>query len=313
LAALIFIFCLVEMGVLIIGGLAWNWQDLLVGLLLPIAVLLINAGINHSHFRLFQPTWWMRRYQVPPRNFLNLILVQVGVLSLLICGANTIGRATHSLLMGLMPDRIDDVFVVLLQAIVLSLRTFSRMDEADMKIVDIHGGIDSMLILFQSRFKAKTKIAPIQVMKHYGNLPSVECYAGQINQVFMHILTNAIDALEELGSDRAHCPQAPTTPSPSDTLPPLPTITIKTEMLPGERILIQISNNGARIPDAIQKRLFEPFFTTKPVGKGMGLGLSISYGIVTERHGGQLQCISLPGEETTFVIEIPQHQSVKSA
>lgn len=182
-----------------------------------------------------------------------------------------------------------------IQKIVLSLRNFSRTDEAEIKAVNIHEGIDSTLMILQNRLKAKPDRLQIQVIKNYGELPLVECYAGQINQVFMNLLSNAIDALEEADNGEQ------TGATPNST----PTITIHTEVLSTNCILIRIADNGAGIPENIQQRLFDPFFTTKPVGKGTGLGLSISYQIVTEKHRGSLKCVSRPGQGTEFRVEIP--------
>lgn len=185
-----------------------------------------------------------------------------------------------------------------IQQIVSSLRTFSRMDEADMKAVDIHTGIDSTLMILRSRLKGKPSRAAIEVVKAYGNLPLVECYAGQLNQVFMNLLSNAIDALEEQ-EDRHQ--------GTGETFSPR--IIIQTRLAGHHQAEILIADNGSGIPDAIRDRIFNPFFTTKPIGKGTGMGLSISYQIVTERHSGSLDCISLPGQGTTFVIKIPLIQS----
>lgn len=185
-----------------------------------------------------------------------------------------------------------------IRQIVISLRNFSRLDEADFKPVNIHEGIDSTLLILQSRLKAKTDHPGIQVIKEYGNLPPVECYAGQLNQVFMNIISNAIDALEERDHQRTY---EEIRQSPSQ-------IRICTELLGTEQVRIRIVDNGKEIPEAIQKRIFDPFFTTKPVGKGTGLGMSISYQIVTEKHNGSLKCVSLPGQEVEFVIDIPIHQ-----
>jgi len=534
-AGLALCFCGVELGVLIIGGLAWNWQDLLIGLLFPIAILLLFVGMARSQFWIFQPQWWIQRYQTPlSKQFSDLMLMQVSVLILLVCGGTTIGWATRGVLSQLALNSNANLFVVLLltiafvgvaiacwtsfpqvasvveareasehlfrvaqdaivvvdqhgtiqqlnpaaqallgqhrgwqgkhlnqflpelpenpkdwasrgeqqlpkdeqvkildlstsdrstadwqeyvvilrditerkqaemqlrlqtleldkafkdlqstqaklvqsekmsslgqmvagvaheinnpvnfiagnlhhadaytqdlmtmlrlyrqtvtqpdprvqaladaidlefleadlpkllnsmqvgvkriQQIVASLRTFSRMDEAEMKAVDIHEGIDSTLMILQNRFKAKGLRPEIRVIKEYGELPPVECYAGALNQVFMNILSNAIDALEETDSDNA------------------PTITIRSQALDAEHVRVSIKNSGDAIPDNIQRRLFDPFFTTKPVGKGTGLGLSISYDIVTEKHGGQLRCVSAPTYGTEFVVEIPIHQ-----
>ncbi len=183
-----------------------------------------------------------------------------------------------------------------IREIVLSLRNFSRLDEAEMKAVDIHTGIDSTLLILQHRLKATSQRPAIQVIKEYSQLPEVECYAGQLNQVFMNILANAIDALDEL-----HHPHHPHHPHPQQ-----PAIRIGTELLvDGERVAIRIYDSGAGIPEEIQIRIFDPFFTTKTVGSGTGLGLSISYKIVVEKHRGSLSCLSAPGEGTEFVIELP--------
>jgi signal transduction histidine kinase len=179
--------------------------------------------------------------------------------------------------------------------IVASLRTFSRMDEAEIKAVNIHDGIDSTLMILQHRLKAKLDCVRIEVIKHYGNLPQVECYAGQLNQVFMNILSNAIDALEE---SLAENEEQITTP----------TITIYTQQVDADQVEIRITDNGVSIPESVRQRLFDPFFTTKPVGKGTGMGLSISYQIITEKHGGSLSCTSQPGEGAEFIIRIPVHQ-----
>ncbi|MBW4489856.1 MAG: PAS domain S-box protein [Trichocoleus desertorum ATA4-8-CV12] len=182
-----------------------------------------------------------------------------------------------------------------IQKIVTSLRTFSRMDEAEMKEVDIHEGIDSTLMILQNRLKARSDRPEIRVIKQYSGLMRIECYAGQLNQVFMNILANAIDVLEE--SSAKH--------NPSKAL----TITIRTEWVGSKWVKIAIADNGPGIPEQVQKRLFDPFFTTKPMGKGIGMGMSISHQIITEKHSGTLICCSSPGEGTEFVIQIPRTQS----
>lgn len=189
-----------------------------------------------------------------------------------------------------------------IKTIVASLRTFSRMDEAEMKTVSVHEGIDSTLMILQHRLKPKGHATGIQVIKYYGALPPVECYAGQLNQVFMNLLTNALDALEET--------PRPIAGDETPTSQQEPTITIRTRSLNAQWVQIAIADNGCGIPPAIQQRLFDPFFTTKPVGKSTGLGLSISYDIVTQKHGGRLECHSTPGIGTEFVIEIPIAQTV---
>lgn len=178
-----------------------------------------------------------------------------------------------------------------IQKIVASLRTFSRLDEAELKEVDLHEGIESALMILAHRLRPKLNFPGVDVLKDYSQLPKIECYAGQLNQVFMNLLTNAIDALEERFSQHA-----------SSTWQPQ--INIRTQ-ISDPWIQICIADNGTGIPDAIQNRLFDPFFTTKSIGKGTGLGLSISYQIITERHGGNLRCISTPGKGTEFWLEIP--------
>ncbi|XWK88858.1 MAG: PAS domain-containing protein [Phormidium sp.] len=182
-----------------------------------------------------------------------------------------------------------------IQKIVASLRTFSRMDEAEMKEVNIHEGIDSTLMILQNRLKAKPDRPEIKVTKQYGNLPLVECYAGQLNQVFMNIVANAIDALEDAYNAKILVN---------------PTITIHTKIIENNQVMIILTDNGQGIPDQVKSRLFDPFFTTKPIGKGTGMGLSISYQIITEKHHGTLDCFSEPGKGTEFVIKIPLKQPV---
>jgi signal transduction histidine kinase len=177
--------------------------------------------------------------------------------------------------------------------IVLSLRNFSRMDEAEFKTVDIHEGIESTLLILQYRLKDKSDHRSIEIIKEYGQLPLVECYAGQLNQVLMNILTNAIDALENLSVINQ---------------PNHPQIVIRTLVLNSDWVAIEIADNGSGMSKEVQQRLFDPFFTTKPVGKGTGLGMSISYQIIREKHQGHLSCISSPGAGAKFIIEIPIEQ-----
>ncbi|WP_138498729.1 PAS domain S-box protein [Nostoc sp. PA-18-2419] len=198
-----------------------------------------------------------------------------------------------------------------IREIVLSLRTFSRLDEAEMKAVDIHEGIDSTLMILQNRFKANDHRPIIEVIKEYGKLPLVECYAGQLNQVFINILTNAIDALEQRVENGEIIKNLPTPPMPClPTLCPTLKIQIRTELLEQNQVTIVIADNGLGIQKDVQKQIFDPFFTTKPIGKGTGMGLAISYQIVTERHSGSLQCISQPGQGTEFIIKIPLNQGM---
>ncbi|MEH1966109.1 sensor histidine kinase [Nostoc sp.] len=228
--------------------------------------------------------------------------------------------------------------------IVDSLRNFSRLDEAEIKPVDIHSGIDSTLLILQHRLQANGNHPEIVVIKEYGQLPLVNCYVGALNQVFMNILSNAIDALE-MGTQLLETlreRQATSPPLPSSGVEmldgtevemlgtsqgkslstsqciagnwemtsetfsqfSLPTIRIRTEIQDANRVLIRIADNGPGMSESILERIFNPFFTTKPVGSGIGLGLWISYSIVVEQHGGHLTCSSAPGKGTEFVIEI---------
>ena len=177
-----------------------------------------------------------------------------------------------------------------IREIVLSLRTFSHLDEAECKDVDIREGIESTLTILTGQLKGKG-YKPIEIVREYADLPRVECYPGKLNQVFMNLFSNAIDALESL-RDNGDGPD--------------PTIRIRTEPAAGGWVKISVANNGPSISAEVQQHLFDPFFTTKPVGKGTGLGLSISYQIVVDLHGGQLSCVSEPGEGVEFAICIPQ-------
>ncbi|MEQ9550854.1 MAG: GAF domain-containing protein [Coleofasciculus sp. G3-WIS-01] len=182
--------------------------------------------------------------------------------------------------------------------IVYSLRNFSRIAEADMKAVDIHEGINSTLMILRNRLKARGDNPGIQVIQEYGNLPQVECYAGQMNQVFMNLLVNAIDAIDEQNKKRS-----------LDDIKANPSIIrVQTELLDNQAVAIRIIDNGPGMTEEVKQQLFHPFFTTKPVGTGTGLGLSISYQIVVEKHNGRLLCQSKLGQGTEFVVQIPVRQ-----
>ncbi|ACC80282.1 GAF domain-containing protein [Nostoc punctiforme] len=180
--------------------------------------------------------------------------------------------------------------------LVLSLRSFSRLDETGMKPVDLHEGIDSTLLILQHRLQPETNSFAIEVVKQYGELPPLVCYGAQMNQVFMNILNNAIDALENSATSRKKIDN--------------PKIWIRTEVIEGNTILIWIADNGCGIPEIKRSRIFEPFFTTKQPGQGTGLGLSISYQIIVEKHGGNIKCVSEPGKGCEFWIEIPLKRTV---
>ncbi len=180
-----------------------------------------------------------------------------------------------------------------------SLRTFSRADSSTKVAVNLHEGLDSTLMILKHRLKANSTRPAIQVIKEYGALPLVECYPGQLNQVFMNIIANAIDAIDDTNQG---CSFAQTQPLSQ-------TITIRTEVNEDTAsAVIRIGDNGPGMSDEVKKQVFDYLFTTKPVGKGTGLGLPISRQIVVEKHGGKLTCISLPGQGTEFVIEIPIQQ-----
>lgn len=179
-----------------------------------------------------------------------------------------------------------------IRQIVLSLRNFSRLDETTMKQVDLHECIDSTLMILHHRLKTKSDYAAIEILKEYGQLPMVECYPSQLNQVFMNLLCNSIDALEEAITQD---------PSKID----FPFIRIQTGQSGSDRIFIKISDNGPGIPEDVRSKIFDAFFTTKSIGKGTGLGLSISHQIIVEKHKGKLICDSTPGCGAEFTIEIP--------
>ena len=187
-----------------------------------------------------------------------------------------------------------------IREIVRSLRVFSRLDEAEHKIINIHDGIDSTLLILRHRIKATSDRPEIQIIKDYGDLPKIECYAGQLNQVFMNLISNAIDALDEWDVKRTS----------QERMEKSAQITIMTTLTDEDKVVIVIQDNGPGIPEEIQSRLFDPFFTTKPVGKGTGLGLSISYQVIMEKHAGNLFCRSELGHGTEFHIELSRLLSV---
>ncbi|MEL6458431.1 MAG: GAF domain-containing protein [Cyanobacteria bacterium J06621_15] len=183
-------------------------------------------------------------------------------------------------------DRIKDIM--------LSLRNYSRTSSDEKKAVNLHEGIDTTLMILSHRLKAKPKHPAIEIAKNYGDLPLVECYYGQINQVLMNLLSNAIDSLEESNQGKSY-----------EEIAANPNIITITTAADYDWATIIISDNGTGIPTQVKDKLFDAFFTTKVEGKGTGLGLSISYQIVTEKHGGTLECISSPGNGAKFIIRIP--------
>jgi len=179
--------------------------------------------------------------------------------------------------------------------IVQSLRTFSRLDEAEYKAVDLHESIDSTLVVLENRLKAKAERPQIELNKDYeSSVPPLLCHSSNLNQVFFNVLTNAIDAIEESF--------AVSQSSFSLNRPPQLAITTALER---EQIIVRIEDNGVGIAKDVQPRIFDQFFTTKPVGKGIGLGLSVSHEIITQQHQGQLLFQSQLGKGTEFTIVLP--------
>ncbi|NES70243.1 MAG: HAMP domain-containing histidine kinase, partial [Okeania sp. SIO2D1] len=184
--------------------------------------------------------------------------------------------------------------------ILKSMRNFSRFEKAEFKQVDVREAIDSTLMLLNSRMKATTSSPEIRVIKEYQELPLVDFYAGQLHQVLMNILSNAIDALDEYNKQR----------TPEEVRKNPSQIKVCTKILNKEWVVISIADNGLGMPEEVNKKLFDSFFTTKSSGKGTGLGLSISYQIVVEKHGGKLLCYSQPGKGAEFIIQIPIRQKI---
>jgi signal transduction histidine kinase len=176
--------------------------------------------------------------------------------------------------------------------IISALRNFSLLGEAEIKAIDIHEGLESTVLLLGHRLVDKPHLPAIAVIRDYAKLPLVTCYVGELNQVFLNLLNNAIDALEVQAAQ-------PSTPNSS------PTILLITELTDEQTITIRVKDNGVGISETVGMRLFEPFFTTKPVGQGMGLGLAVSYQIIVERHNGHLSYRSTPDQGTEFIIQLP--------
>jgi signal transduction histidine kinase len=210
--------------------------------------------------------------------------------------AEELEEAELDFLMEDLPKMLDSMQVGVdrLQGIMSSLRTFTRVDKEDKQLADIHAGLDSTFMILQHRLKANPQRPEIQVLKKYGALPPIRCYGGQLNQVFMNLIANAIDALDECSQGKTFA-ELETNPN---------TICVQTETI-GDRISIRISDNGNGMNLETQDRIFESFYTTKPAGKGTGLGLSISRQIVRDKHGGELTCISTLDKGTEFIIEFP--------
>ncbi|MBR8836141.1 MAG: hybrid sensor histidine kinase/response regulator [Stigonema ocellatum SAG 48.90 = DSM 106950] len=197
-----------------------------------------------------------------------------------------------------MPKLLESMHhgIVRLENICLSLRTFARSDISSRVEFQIHEGIDSTLTLLKHRWKSHGNHPEIQIVKQYGELPPISCYPGQLNQVFMNIIANAIDAFDDLNQNHSH----------QEIAACLNTITITTSVdIKEETVTICITDNGPGMPPEVQARIFQESFTTKPVGKGTGLGLAISHQIIVHKHNGKINCLSTPGEGTKFIITLP--------
>lgn len=190
-----------------------------------------------------------------------------------------------------------------IRGIMQSLRTFSRADGVEKKAVDIHEGIETTLMILQHRLKAQTFRPAIQIIKEYGNIPPINCYPGQLNQVFMNLISNAIDAIDE-GVQENDWQAMKSKYLSADSVLSIPLICISTSANK-EYVKIQIADNGPGMEPESCHQIFKPFYTTKPEGKGTGLGLSISHQIITEKHNGTLDCASSLGHGTEFIIQIP--------
>jgi predicted ATPase/signal transduction histidine kinase/tRNA A-37 threonylcarbamoyl transferase component Bud32 len=246
----------------------------------------IHGNINHAHEYVSNLLDLVALYQQQYPNPLEIVQEKAEEIDL-------------NFLIQDLPNLIESMKVGTerIRNIVLSLRNFSRLDEAELKSVDIHEGIENTLMILQHRFKAKSNYPEIRVLKEYAQLPLVECYPGQLNQVFMNILSNAIDALHQRLSNQEQLID--------NNLVSTPQIHICTELVNNNSVKISIADNGSGMTPQVRQKIFDPFFTTKPVGSGTGLGLSISYQIVVDKHQGSLTCNSSLGQGTEFVVEIP--------
>jgi signal transduction histidine kinase len=246
-------------------------------------VSFISGNISHAHEYIKNLLNLIGLYQqeYPNPNQIIQELIQEIDLEFLVSDVHKV--------IGSMQNGVDRI-----RTIILALKIFSRLDESDIKTVDLHQGIESTLLFLQHRTSGEEQSPEIQLIKDYQQLPLVTCYASQINQVFYSLLSNAIDALEQQYYQ-------------TQSADYIPTLWISTAHTSADKVTIRIKDNGVGIPEAIQPRLFDPFFTTKPIGRGQGLGLLTSYQIVVQKHKGHLSCYSSPGNGAEFVIELPIH------
>jgi signal transduction histidine kinase len=181
-----------------------------------------------------------------------------------------------------------------IRQIISSLQEFTRVDRAGWKKFDIHQGIDNTLLILGHRLQSRDTRPEIQVIKAYGKVPAIASYGERLNQAFLNLLNNAIDAIEAQQNLDSKTP---------------PRITIRTQLVHKNKVLIVISDNGIGMETSVKTRIFDPFFTSKPVGSGTGLGLSTTYQIIVQQHHGAIACKSQPGQGTEFAIELPLDSS----
>lgn len=186
-----------------------------------------------------------------------------------------------------------------IRQIILSVQDFSRSDRSGWQLFDISDGLENTLLLLQHRLPAREGRRDIKVMKEYGNLPQVECYAGQLNQAFLNIINHAIDALEESSQELDE----------SESLKFKPVILISTQVIDAQRISIEIADNGMASSEEIAAQVSDPVLILKPAEHSRALGLAVSYQIIVDQHKGELKCFSEPGKGTKFRIEIPVRHS----
>ncbi|MEZ2303838.1 MAG: ATP-binding protein [Microcoleus sp.] len=186
-----------------------------------------------------------------------------------------------------------------IRQIILSVQEFSRSDRSGWQLFDVSDGLENTLLLLQHRLPAREGRRDIKVVKDYGNLPQIECYAGQLNQAFLNIMSYAIDALEESSQEL----------NESEAINFKPVIWIRTQVVSGQRIAIEIADNGIAMSEEIKTQIFDPFFVTKPAMDASTIGLAISYDIIVEQHKGELKYFSQAGKGTQFRIELPQRHS----
>lgn len=253
----------------------------------------VDANLNHTKHHIADLLDLIQTYQVSYPNPNSKIIDKVDEIDLPFI-QDDLPKIMTSMKNG--SDRIRDI--------VLSLRSFSRLDESAYKQVDLHQGIEDTLMLLQHRLKGDGYQEPIVLRKNYGELPLVYCYASEMNQVFLNLLSNSIDALTLPNRSTNSTDQRIAGHSAKTNL----VIEISTKYVAPDCVRIQFSDQGCGIEADILPKIFDPFFTTKSVGAGAGLGLTISHQVVVNQHHGKLWCDSKSGKGTTFTLEIPVTQ-----